>query len=132
MSRLRTYAPLSRRSQKVVKGEPDFRAVYRLVDQRSEGRCEVQIFPDLEGLCQPPGLAILFRCRRRASDHHHLYKPRRSHHDPALIVHLCRHHHDRCAWPFKRGRLVISRQAGTFQFAIRFASEKFTAREEEA
>ena len=36
-TRLRTYAPMRRQSAKVRSQGPDFRAVYRLVDQRSEG-----------------------------------------------------------------------------------------------
>lgn len=38
--RLRTYSPMARRSEKVAKAQPEFKAVYREVDQRSEGRCE--------------------------------------------------------------------------------------------
>lgn len=122
MSRLRTYAPMRRQSQKVITAQADFRVAYRVVDARSEGRCECSLMPHVEGW------ALRFRCHRRASDHHHLYKPRRSHHDPALIVHLCRHHHDRCEWPYKRGRLVVSLVGGRFSFAIRFAADKFSAR----
>ena len=116
MSKLRTYSYMKRRSKKVQQAAPDFQAVYRLVDQRSEGRCEfVSEFLD--------------RCPRRASDHHHLVKPRRSHHLPGLIVHLCREHHDRCAWPYKRGRLVVQEQwRGRFYFFIMYAADKFGVR----
>jgi hypothetical protein len=119
MSRLRTYAPMKRRSEKVTKAAPDFRAVYTVVDARSEGRCEYNLLPEWRPLV---------RCRRRASDHHHLYTPRRSHHDPALIVHLCRHHHDRASWPFKRGRLIVALRNGTHTFTLVFADDKFAAR----
>ena len=118
MSAMRTYAPMKRQSVKVAKAQPDFRAVYKVVDQRSEGRCEAN---------QWDGYPMM-RCRRRASDHRHLYKPRRRHHDPALIVRLCRHHHGRCVWPYKRGRLVISLVGGCPVFAIRFAADKFALR----
>jgi hypothetical protein len=119
MTGLRTYAPMTRQSEKVRKAAPDFRAVYKLVDTRSDGRCEYNLLPEWRPLV---------RCRRRASDHHHLYKPRRAHHDPALIVHLCRHHHDRCVWPYKRGRLVIALVGGRHTFAIQFAADKFALR----
>lgn len=120
MSPLRTYPPMPRRSEKAKAEEAAFKAVYGVVDARSEGRCECDFLPSPHD-----GWT---RCRHRAADHHHLYKPRRSHHDPALIVHLCRHHHDRCAWPFKRGRLVIRLLGGRHTFAIQFAADKFAAR----
>ena len=94
-TRLRTYAPMRRQSAKVRSQEPDFRAVYAQVNKRSEGRCEVI----LDGV----------RCPKRATDHHHLVKPRRAaeNHTPERIVHVCRAHHERCEWPFQRGRLVF-------------------------
>ena len=116
VTRLHTYAPMRRMSRTRQRQEPDFQAVYRLVDQRSEGRCEVE---------------LALRCGKRATDHHHLVKPRRSHHQPELIVHMCRAHHERCAWPFKRGRLVwLFPEGGQMrEFAIRYASDKFAARQ---
>lgn len=117
MNKLRSYAPMKRRSEKVEAGEAEFRAVYAVVDARSGGRCEVNLLPE-------PGT----RCRRRAADHHHLYKPRRSNHDPKLIVALCRGHHERCEWPYKRGRLVISLVDGRRVFAIQYAKDKFAFR----
>lgn len=115
MSRLRTYGYMNKRSEKVINGEEEYLAVYRLVDERSGGRCEVNLTPD-------PRL----RCTKLGTDHHHLLKPRRSNHDPDKIVHLCHHHHDRCEWPYKRGRLVIGWP--TFTFHIRYAADKFDAR----
>ena len=109
---------MARQSDKLKQGEGEFKAVYKVVDQRSEGRCEFY----------EPG--PLGRCPRPARDHHHLYKPRRIAHHPGLIVHLCRAHHDRCEWPYKRGRLVISLYGGRFVFAIRFFANKFAARDE--
>jgi hypothetical protein len=122
MSRLRTYAPMPRRSSKVKDGTGAFQAVYREVDQRSEGRCECAI-GDVFGEFPLP------QCTHRATDHHHVLKPRRVYHNANSIVHLCRHHHDRCTWPFKRGRLVVTILGnGRFTFSIKFASDKFAAR----
>jgi hypothetical protein len=122
--RLRTYAPMHRRSLKIRTAEPDFRAVYRLVDQRSDGRCEVVVGGS--------------RCARRGTDHHHLFKPRRSHHTVGEIVHVCRRCHDRMTWPFQRGRLCylggvyLSQDRQRFFFAIRSASDKWAARQPKA
>jgi len=116
---LRTYSYMNRRSEKVKAGEASFRTVYRAVDKRSDGICEFSLLPDY-------GDAI--RCKRRATDHHHLYKPRRSHHEKDLVVALCRVHHERCEYPYKRGRLVILLVNGRHHFALRFASDKFAAR----
>lgn len=135
-ARLRTYAPMKKVSEKVRQGEREFSAVYREVDQRSEGRCEFWLPLEYAALTSGESLAadpiVRLRCRKRATDHHHLVKPRRSagHHTSSLIVHLCREHHDRCEWPFARGRLLITAAEGRgeFTFAIRYASDKFTAR----
>ena len=122
MKRLRSYGPLARQSKKVKKAEPDFRAVYRLVDLRSEGRCEFD---------QLAEWGPRLRCTHTATDHHHVLKPRRVHHNENAVVHLCRHHHDRAEWPYPRGRLVVTILGnGRFEFAIKFASDKFAAREE--
>lgn len=114
MGRLRTYGYMHQRSKKLRAEEPEFQAVYAQVDARSEGRCEVVLDGE--------------RCKRQATEHHHLMKPRRSNHAPWLIVHLCREHHDRTVWPFKRGRLVIHpvERPGS-RYAIRFASDKYEA-----
>lgn len=123
MSRLRTYSYMNQKSDKVKAQETEYQAVYRQVDERSGGRCEFTQIPDYGNL---------LRCTRHARDHHHLYKPRRSNHDDALIVHLCRFHHERCEWPYKRGRLVVSIVGGKHSFAIRFAADKFEARKEDS
>lgn len=113
MSRLRSYAPLRRQSLKV---KPDFRAVYRQVDERSEGRCEFS-----DGAIILSGLGA-GRCHHSGTDHHHCVKPRRSHHDATLIVNLCRMHHDWCDRPYHRGRLVVTPLGqGRFTFEIRYA-----------
>jgi len=121
MSPLRAYAPMRRTSAKVDQARADFRAVYAVVDARSEGRCE---------FTQIPEWGPLLRCTRPARDHHHLFKPRRGNHSAEKIVALCRFHHDRATWPYKRGRLVVTALGGgRFEFAIRFAADKFAARE---
>lgn len=124
MSRLRTYHAMKRKSDKTVQGEAQFLEVYRAIDQRSGGRCE---YVPLE----EPRL----RCTYRAADHHHLYKPRASHHREDAIVHLCRHHHERCEWPYKRGRLVVESvgigPTHRFLFTIRYGADKFSVRRED-
>lgn len=118
--RLRTYARLSSRSQKVKDGAHDFRAVYAEVDARSEGRCEVW--------------TAGARCPRRGLHHHHLFKPRRSHHTAHQVIHACPGCHDRMEWPFKRGRLCYvgalqnAGQHPTFHFLVQYSASKFQAR----
>jgi hypothetical protein len=124
MAKLRVYAPMRRTSEKVKRAATDYQAVYKVVDARSEGRCEFS---------QIPEWGPVLRCTRPARDHHHLFKPRRSHHDPEKIVHLCRFHHDRVSWPFKRGRLVVMPEGkGRFSFSILFAADKFALSEPKA
>lgn len=90
--------------------------VYAEVDLRSGLRCEVQ----LEGV----------RCRLRQQDHHHTRKPRQSHHEAWLIIGICRIHHERCDWPYQRGKLVIQAVgAGVFECRILTAASKFTLRD---
>lgn len=122
MSRLRTYARMANESDKVKQDRDVFASVYAEVARRSDGRCEVE--QDGEG-----------RCRRRAMDPHHLFKPRRSHHTADEIVHVCRPCHDRMEYPFKRGRLcylgsIVSGEIRRFRFALRYAASKFAARSE--
>ncbi len=125
--RLRSYARMAPRSAKVEAGADAFAAVYREVDQRSEGRCEVVLCPEQT------------RCPRRGVEHHHLYRPRRAHHTAREVVHVCRPCHDRTEWPFARGRLVylgtrVHYHLGTliavdvFLFTLRYASDKWAAR----
>jgi hypothetical protein len=109
-----TRGRLRRVSKKVRAGEAAFQAVYRQVDARSGGRCEVREFN--------------IRCLRPARDHHHLYKPRRSHHSPELIVHLCRPHHNACERSYSRGRLVIALVGGQHMYQIVTAADKWAAR----
>lgn len=123
MSRLRSYARMGKRSQKVTAAEPDFRRVYAAVDLRSDGRCEVVIVPT------PLNWPVDSRCPRRATDHHHLVKPRRQNHAADKIVHVCRGCHDRMDWPYARGRFCfLAAKGGRFIFRVLFASSKFALR----
>jgi hypothetical protein len=118
-SPLRRRTPLQRsgrlRAMSVKRraGLGRWRAVYEEVDQRSGGRCEVRLGPRS------------WRCPDNAVDHHHLVKPRASHHTAELIVHLCRGHHVQVDWPYKLGRLVIA--PGGHSLVV-FASDKTEAR----
>lgn len=112
-------------SKKLRRARPAFQAVYDAVDARSGGRCEVI-------------LALGFsregaRCEAQATEHHHLFKPRRSHHTPGEIVHICNLHHRRVDWPYKFGKLVyvgkvVIGDTERFHFDIRYAASKFAAR----
>ena len=122
-SPMRRYAPLPRRSVTTIKATSDFRAVYAEVDRRSEGRCE---WEDHEHPSLSPGPAFAVRCGWRATDHHHTQKPRRSRHTAALIIHLCRHHHARCDWPYARGRAsIVAMMDGRFSCMILTSADKF-------
>lgn len=107
-SRLR---PVSRRVQR-ERGW--FQSVYRAVDARSLGWCEVPW------------------CGAVATDHAHLRKPRRSpeNHRPELIVHLCRPCHERQgeAQPWSKGKLVVTPLGGAFWFQIVTCANKAAAR----
>jgi hypothetical protein len=93
---------LARVSRKVRDGLDRFAAVYREVDARSGGRCEVEVIAPwgMAGVMKP-GL-----CAAKAVDHHHTRKPRRSFHAAKWIIHLCRRHHDQCAASYRVGRLI--------------------------
>ena len=114
-SSLRRHVRLARVSAKVRRERPEFARVYELVDARSLGRCEV-VLPDrvLFGGVSP----LPHRCLASATEHHHLRKPRRApgNHVPALVIHVCRFHHDQCSASYQVGRLVIT-PAGDGTFA---------------
>jgi hypothetical protein len=139
MSRLRTYAAMKRsRAPRVKRSKSDplrgvwtsglrvaqrmlieawtaSDPVYVVVDARAKGYCEVI----LDGA----------RCRKRAVDHHHVSKPRRSFHDPDHVMAICRSHHDRVDFPYQRGRLLtLPLGDGKFQCRIAYAADKFTYR----
>ena len=88
--------------------------VYAAVDARSGGKCE--------------------RCGVKATEHHHTRKPRRSHHRPELIAHLCHWCHARCSWPYREGRLTVEPMLdapGRFVFDVIHAESKFAVRRTE-
>lgn len=123
MSRLRAYARMASASDKVKAERGVFASVYSEVDRRSDGRCEVEI--------------ERARCRRRATEHHHLFKPRRAHHSADEIAHVCREHHERVDYPYPRGRLcyvglLVTGETRRFVFVLRYAADKFAARHEGA
>mgnify|MGYP001566899228 CR=1 FL=1 len=109
MSRLRTYAPLRAKSRPALPPELLLEVFYR-----AEGHCEVT----LEGV----------RCPRWCRDYHHVQK--RSQGGPDTgdnVLAICRDHHDRTDWPYKRGRLVIRPLGeGRFECAIVTAPDKFS------
>lgn len=108
--RLRTYAPLRAKSR-ALPGK-----VLSQVDWRSDDRCEVVL--------------VGLRCIRRRHDYHHVQKQSQGGpHTPDNVLAICREHHDRTDWPYKRGRLVIRPLGqGRFECAIVTASDKFAVR----
>ena len=121
-------------------------AVYREVDARSGGRCEVTLDHAAiiagagEGgaaffICPRDSVwaASTYRCLGEATDHAHLRKPRlsRANHTAALIFHACRRCHERQgeAQPYAKGRIVVTPHGdGTFTFRLVFADNKFALR----
>ena len=99
-------------SKKVQRGRAAFDAVYRAVDARSGGWCEIT--------------AMGWGCSYRAVDHHHAVKPRRSNHRAERVIHLCRRHHEQCESPFRSGRLVIV-PVGDGTFRLRYCYSKAEA-----
>jgi hypothetical protein len=101
-------------SPKRQAGRAAWAAVYRKVDRRSGGRCEVI----LDGI----------RCHHRADDHHHTRKPRTRWNDPRWVIAICRSHHERCDVAYPKGRLRIFHLPDGFLSMLIFASSKAAAR----
>jgi len=123
-SSLRRHVRLARVSAKVRRERPEFDAVYRRVDQRSGGRCEVEF--DIMRSTRRDRLfrRIYSRCTNRAVDHHHCVRPRRLNHVAAKIAHVCRRHHDDVSASFQNGRLYIEPNGDeTFTCYYRFKPE---------
>lgn len=115
MSRLRTYAGMKLRPVLT----PLVLAVYAVVDARADGRCEITLDGE--------------RCRKAGVDHHHTVKPRRSHHTADEVIRICRGHHDKCEYPYARGRLVVRPLGdGRFECAVVSSADKFTYRRDGA
>ena len=83
---IRRTGRLRAQSAKVKAGAEAFKAVYKDVDARSGGRCEyrARIAGELEATAGRP--FDFLRCRKAATDRHHLAKPRRSNHRADLII----------------------------------------------
>lgn len=106
---LRRGKPLAPVSAKRRAGAGAWAKIYAEVDRRSGGRCEI--------------------CDRKATDHHHCLKPRKTYHTASLVIHLCRPHHERVEAPYWTGRLVIAPLgAGRFRYEIVTAPDKFAVR----
>ena len=89
--------------------------VYLDVDRRSGGWCEAD-----EG-----------GPRHRATEHHHLFKPRRSNHAAPRILHLCARHHAECSRAYHLGRRVhawFDTELGRWRTTVVTAADKFAAR----
>ena len=87
--------------------------VYAQVDLRSGGRCEI------EGH------------EHRATEHHHLFKPRALFHEARYILHVCRAGHREFERAFAKGRrvpTVYDRALGRYWTRIVTAPDKFAAR----
>ncbi len=127
MKRPKRSTPLARGhrlrpvSRKTRQAKPEFGAVYDAADTRAGGRCEVVDYPVRSG----------FRCPSAASEHHHLFKPRRSHHTVREILHVCRTHHEQFERAYALGRRVpttFNEVAGRYDTAVVYAPSKFVAR----
>lgn len=96
---------------------PSMLDVYALVDARADGRCEVVLDGE--------------RCRKAGVDHHHTVKPRRAHTTPDEVIRICRAHHDKCEYPYARGRLqILPMVDGQFECRVITAPDKFTYRQQ--
>jgi len=110
---LRRHKRLNAVSAKVKAGKPEYDAVYRRVDERSGGRCEVNLHH-----------VERHRCTSNAVDHHHTRRPRRLNHSRFSVIHLCRRHHDDVSASFQNGRLFIEPNGDeTFTCYYRFKPE---------
>ncbi len=110
MSRLRSYAPLRPSIPRVLSREVQSELAWR-----SENHCEVI----LDGV----------RCPRWAQEPHHVQKRSQGGPDTSdNVIAICRDHHERTNWPYKRGRLVIRPLGqGRFACALVTAPDKFQA-----
>lgn len=120
-------------STKVRREKKAHDAVYDAVDARSGMRCEIVNVPRHVVVTYNDTADVWYRCGQPAVEHHHLFKPRRSHHTPDAIVHICRACHRLVDAPYRDGRLVykgsiVTGAARTFHFAIVRAASKFAAR----
>lgn len=121
-----TRKPLNRVSAKVRAERLEFSRVYAQVDGRSQGRCEVELTREVLFGPSLDGHPVLLRCPYRATEHHHVRKPRRVFHQPQWIIAICRHHHDMTTSAYATGRLLIEpRGEGVFTCAVVTKASKF-------
>lgn len=112
-------------SKKRRAGQAEWDEVYRLVDARSGGFCEVALWFRR----QTDGYYYESRCTKKADDHHHTIKPRSSNHSPVTVIHICRNHHRMAENPFSAGRLLtLPLGTGRFHCRIVTAASKEEAR----
>jgi len=115
---LKRHVRLKAVSAKVKAAKPAYDAVYRAVDARSGGRCEVTL------PFRAVGYDRAYRCLDRATEHHHTRRPRRLAHRPSLVMAICRRHHNDVRATFANGRLWTEANGdGTFTCAYRFKPE---------
>ena len=110
-------------SRKVRAERRWFEAVYAMVDARSEGWCEIR---------EPHDGMRGWPVRHAAEDHHHLFKPRRSFHQPRNILHICRAAHEEFDKPYALGRRVVTgwdAARGIYRTEVITAVNKWVARE---
>lgn len=110
---LRRGKPLARVSPKRRAGARAWARVYAQVDARSEGRCEI------EGH------------EHRATEHHHLFKPRALFHEARYILHVCSAGHREFEQAFAKGRRVLTAYdptLGRYWTRLVTAPDKFAAR----
>lgn len=111
---LRRAKGLRRVSSRRQRERSAFDAVYWEVNARSRGLCEL----DGHGF-------------HWASEHHHLFKPRRSHHTAAEILHVCRVGHTEFDRPYRIGRRVPTTfdvGLGRYRTEVVYAADKFALR----
>lgn len=110
---LRRRKPLARVSARKAANRPAWAAVYAEVDARSDGFCEVHAR------------------RHRATEHHHLFKPRQRFHEARFILHVCRAGHREFERPYRAGRRVPTEYDPVlerFRTVLVVAPDKWAAR----
>jgi hypothetical protein len=128
MGYLRVYKNMRYKKKADPTKEEANRDVYKAVRIRSGGRCEVNLLPT-EGPRENLEPMDSFRCKLAAKDRHHVIKPRSSNTTVDSVVDLCRQHHDRCEWPYAKGRLVITPLGNQrFRYTVKYASDKWAMR----
>lgn len=111
---LKRVSAKRRRSKLGTKRDP----VYQAVDERSRGICEL-------------GAHGVGQIVHAATEHHHLFKPRATHHKAVWILHVCRAGHREFEREYAKGRRVptwFNTVTGRFDTKMIFAADKWAAR----